>query len=76
MVMAKKKPDKPKPSAKRVSAWPKKLKALRDRHKLTQAAAAEKAGVSLRTWISWENAQRIPSGPTARLLTMVFPDLA
>ncbi len=52
--------------------WPAKLKKLRRRLGLTQAAAAEKAKVALRTWIAWENDQRKPSGPAAQLLQIAF----
>ena len=60
---------------KKPANWPKRLKALREAHGLTQAAAAEKIGVALRTWISWENAHRAPSGPAEKLLRLAFPDL-
>ncbi len=42
---------------------------------LTQAQAAERAQVSLSTWICWENDQRKPSGPARKLLAIHFPDL-
>ena len=60
---------------KKKNPWPKKLKALRSRLNLTQAAAAQRAGVAQRTWISWENDQRRPSGPTTHLLKLRFPGL-
>jgi DNA-binding transcriptional regulator YiaG len=55
--------------------WSVRLKALRVKHKLTQAEAAERAGFALRTWISWENKWRKPSGQSARLLYLAFPEL-
>jgi DNA-binding XRE family transcriptional regulator len=60
---------------KSANPWPGKLKALRKRLGLTQAQAAEKAGVATRTWISWENDQRAPGRLTQRLLKVAFPDL-
>lgn len=66
MVMAKKRPANP---------WPAKLKALRERQGLTQAQAAQRTGVALRTWISWENDHRRPSGPAQQLLKHAFPGL-
>jgi DNA-binding transcriptional regulator YiaG len=59
--------------ARRTTGWPARLKDLRARHNLTQAAAALRVGVALRTWISWENAHRSPSGPAATLLRIAFP---
>ena len=55
--------------------WPKRLRRVRKIRGWTQARAAKETGVALRTWISWENDQRKPSGPTTRLLSMVFPEL-
>lgn len=67
MLMAKKKP-------KHIGDfWRDRLRALRDKHGLTQAAAAQKVGVALRTWISWENRHREPSGPALQLLRIAFP---
>lgn len=63
-------PRKPSPG----NPWPKKLRKLRDELDLTQEEAAAKAGVALRTWISWENDHRQPSGPAAALLRQIFPD--
>jgi DNA-binding transcriptional regulator YiaG len=60
--------------AKSQNAWTRKLKALRSKYRLTQKEAAERIGVALRTWISWENAHRTPSGLAARLLKNEFPD--
>lgn len=54
--------------------WKRRLQALRKKHGLTQEQAAQRAGVALRTWIAWENRQRIPSNITARLLAHAFPD--
>lgn len=58
-----------------VNPWPAKLRDLRERLGLTQAEAAEKAGVALRTWISWENAHRVPGRLASNLLRATFPDL-
>lgn len=55
--------------------WPARLKELRELLGVTQAEAAERVGVSTRTWISWENAQRTPSATAARLLRLTFPEL-
>lgn len=54
-------------------SWAKALQRLRLERKLTQAQAAVKAGVAIRTWIAWENAQTVPSGPSAALLRLTFP---
>jgi DNA-binding XRE family transcriptional regulator len=54
--------------------WPGRLKTLRAKYDLTQREAAERIGVALRTWISWENDQRIPSRLAERLLHNSFPD--
>ncbi len=51
-----------------------KLIRLRQDHgNLTQAEAATRTRVALRTWISWENDQRVPSGPALELLKIAFP---
>jgi DNA-binding transcriptional regulator YiaG len=50
---------------------PRRLKALRSRLGLTQAAAAAKVGVATRTWIGWENGYRTPSPSAAMLLQML-----
>jgi DNA-binding XRE family transcriptional regulator len=55
------------------TAWERKLRRLRADLGLTQAEAAERAGVALRTWISWENGQRTPGRLTQRLLAQAFP---
>jgi DNA-binding XRE family transcriptional regulator len=65
VVMAKKK---------RKTIWARKLKVYRDGRGWTQARAAKEAGVVLRTWIAWENSQTVPSGPSAELLRLKFPD--
>jgi len=65
-------PRKPSPG----NPWPKKLRALRDkRGNLTQAEAAEMAGVAARTWIAWENSQSTPSRLAQNLLRQTFPEL-
>ncbi len=64
MLMATKKPH---------ALWPAKLKSLRQRLGITQAKAAERTGVALRTWIAWENAQRTPGRIAQRLLALAFP---
>jgi DNA-binding transcriptional regulator YiaG len=63
---------------KKANPWPRRLKALRKKlgsgdKPLSQAAAADRARVALRTWISWENDQRRPSGPALQLLKIAFP---
>lgn len=67
MLMAKKK----KPAGD--PAWRARLKALREKHGLTQAQAADRAGVALRTWIAWENVHRKPGRLALRLLAVAFP---
>jgi DNA-binding transcriptional regulator YiaG len=59
-----------------VTSWSERLKALRVRLDLTQAQMAERFGVPTRTWISWENAQRVPSRSSQRLLVLTFPELS
>jgi DNA-binding XRE family transcriptional regulator len=59
---------------KKPTAWALKLKALRDKLGITQAEAARRADVSVRTWIAWENSQRSPSRFTAPLIRAAFPD--
>ena len=71
MVMSKKR--KPVKTAAR-STWPAILRAIRERHDLTQVEAAERIGVSASTWIAWENAQRVPGRLAFRLLETTFPD--
>jgi DNA-binding transcriptional regulator YiaG len=45
----------------RTSTWPGRLKRLRAKlGKLTQAQAAERLGVSLRSWQYWELGERVP----------------
>ncbi len=65
MVMAKKKPA--------PTSWPARLKALREKYGLTQAEAAARADMALRTWIAWENAQRNPGRLALKLLREAFP---
>jgi DNA-binding transcriptional regulator YiaG len=60
---------------KRPGTWPAKLKQLRERLGITQAEAAERAGVALRTWINWENAHQQPSRPAQKLIVIAFPEL-
>ncbi len=52
-----------------------KLKRARKCHGLSQREAAEAWGVPLRTLISWENAQRTPSGFTLNRLNAMLDDL-
>lgn len=59
---------------KKRSPLARKLKAIRLRLGISQREAAEKTGVALRTWISWENDHRRPSGLAAHLLTLTFPE--
>ncbi len=53
----------------------KKLIALRVKHDLSQVDAAKKSGVSARTWIAWENDQRVPGNLALQLIRKAFPDL-
>jgi len=77
MVMAAKKPSKRRgpPPGKPApgNPWPDFLRALREKHHLTQAEAAERVGVAARTWISWENSQGTPSRLAMNLLRAAFP---
>jgi DNA-binding XRE family transcriptional regulator len=63
----------PKRKPKPAKTWPERLKELRARLEITQAEAAERAGVAHRTWISWENAQGTPSRMALNLLKAAFP---
>lgn len=57
------------------SFWAKRLRRLRERHQLTQVAAAERTGVTPSAWIAWENSQRTPGRIARRLLLAAFSDL-
>ncbi len=48
--------------------WPRRLKRLRSRLKLTQAKAAARVGLSLLMWAYFEHGRREPTGATAILL--------
>ena len=65
---------------KRKTGLAKKLQSMRHARGLTQVQAAEKIGVPLRTWISWENpctgGTLNPSAAAMRLLRDTFPELA
>ncbi len=71
MLMAKRKPGRQ--SSKKKSPLAAKLGRLRENLNLTQTEAAEKIGVSVRTWIAWENDQRKPAATALRLLKITFP---
>lgn len=60
---------------KTANPWPAKLKAMRRSRGLTQAQAAKKMDVPLRTWINWENSHRNPAGTAQRLLKITFTEL-
>lgn len=71
-VMAKPKP-KPEPPV----TWAAKLKLLRDRwgadgKPLTQALAAERLGVTPRSWIGWETYGREPAAPVCKLIDLLL----
>lgn len=61
-VMAKKKP----------INWPLRLDQLRKALKLTQAEAAEKLGISVRTWQNWEQGRTRPDTAAVRLMHLTF----
>ena len=52
--------------------WPKLLCEFRERHQLTQEAAAALAKVTRRAWINWENGDSVPSRTYAHLLSLVI----
>ena len=52
--------------------WPKRLDKLRKSLKLTQAEAAAKLGISVRTWQNWEQGRTRPDMAAVRLLQIVF----
>jgi putative transcriptional regulator len=54
------------------------VKAIRERTKLSQGEFAMLMGVSVKTLQNWEQARRVPRGPAAALLRIVekAPDLA
>lgn len=49
------------------SEWRRRLKALREKHGLTQSQAAERIATTLTTWQGWEYGSRQPS-PMVQLL--------
>ena len=58
--------------AKKPHVWTaKRIRALRLRLGLSQAAAAAKVGVTQRQWAHWEYGTRVPSGPAAVLLDLL-----
>lgn len=68
-------PRKPKPAP--VNPWPEKFKELRDKwgadgKPLLQKDAADKLGVTRRSWISWETGERTPSKPIQLLVTCLL----
>lgn len=57
---------------KKPTSWTaKKIKALRLRLDLTQAAAAKKVGVTRRQWAAWEANESTPSGSAGILLQLL-----
>lgn len=71
-----KQPGRPPRKPPRGNPWPNKLRDLRAKHgNITQAEAAERAGVTTRTWIAWENAQSIPGRLALNLLRATYPEL-
>lgn len=50
---------------------PKKIRALRDRHKLSQAVLASLLNASLSTVRQWEIGAKHPAGPSAKLLNLL-----
>lgn len=71
-IMAKRKPAKPVRNP-----WPAKLIELRERwgaggKKLPQELAAERIGVTRRSWISWEHGERIPLQPVRMLIDLLL----
>lgn len=77
--MAKRKNKSKRPAA-TGNPWPKRLRALRiaigEREglgrSLLQSEAAERIGVSRRTWIAWETGQQIPRDAYQRLIPLTF----
>ena len=65
MIVARKKP----------KPWNERLKELRAKLDITQAEAAARAGVAVRTWIAWENKQRTPNRFVLPQLKTAFPSL-
>ena len=63
-------------AVKRKTGWAKRFVALRKRLGLTQAAAADKLGVSFSTWRAWENNQNTPGRFAKRALKEVFGDIS
>lgn len=74
MYMAKKSASKKKPPA--GNPWPGRLLELRERwgsaKKLPQADAAERVGVSRRSWIAWEQGKQIPARPVQILIELLL----
>lgn len=59
--------------AKRKTGWAKRLADMREDEGLTQADAAAKLPVALRTWINWEAGHQEPSNTAQELLKIRFP---
>ena len=55
--------------------WQTVLRSYRKANGWTQLQAARNCSVALRTWIGWENAQRVPSRITRRLITLTCPGI-
>lgn len=55
----------------RKSKFARELTDLRERLGLTQAQAAEKVGVTVRAWLSWERGTRTPSPSAVKLIKLI-----
>jgi len=64
---------KPKAGAKS-NPWPARLKAIRERYKLTQTEAAARVRISQSQWSAFESGARTPTRPIAHLIELVFPN--
>lgn len=55
--------------------WAERFKAWRKNLDITQAEAADKLGVPLRTFISWENSHRTPGKMAQKFIKLTFPKI-
>lgn len=72
MVMAHKGRKRKKVRSTAKNPWPGILNAFRERHDLSQQAAADLASVTRRAWLVWENGEHPPSPAYATLLRLLI----
>jgi putative transcriptional regulator len=60
--------------SRRFTVGPSRIRAIRERTKLSQSEFARLVGVSVKTLQNWEQERRKPSGPAAALLKIIAND--